>query len=56
MGDIFPFSGITHAVTLNRLAQDHRWLAFMLDRIRISGIDFVRVVASAIQAPDVLVA
>ena len=55
MGDVLPFAGFAHAVTLDRLRQDHRRLALMFNRSRIGGVHFGWVVAAAVQAPDILI-
>ena len=46
---------IAHAVALDRLGEDHRRLALVIDRRVIRRVDLVRVVAAAVQVPDVVV-
>ena len=55
MGDVLAFAGFTHAVALDRLGQNHGRLPLMLHRGRVGGVYLVRVVAAAVQAPDVVV-
>ena len=47
---------LAHAEALDGLGQDHRRLALVLHRRGVGGVDLVRIVAAAVQAPDVLVA
>ena len=46
---------LAQAVALDRLGEDHRRLALVLHRRGVGGVDLVRIVAAAVQAPDVLV-
>src|SRR3989304_3663932 len=46
---------LAQAVALDGLGEDHRGLALVLRRRRVRGVDLVRVVAAAVEAPDVLV-
>ena len=55
MGNILSLAGFAHAVTLDGLGEDDRRLTHMFGRRRIRSIHFVRIVAAAIQAPDVVV-
>jgi len=56
MGDVLAFAGLAHTVTLDGLAQDHGRLSGVGDGGSVSGIDLVRIVPAAVQAPDVVVA
>ena len=55
MGDVLAFAGLAHAVALDGLGQDHGRLPGVLHRRGVGGVDLVRVVAAAVQPPDVLV-
>ena len=46
---------LAQAVALDGLGEDHGGLALVLHRRRVGGVDLVRIVAAAVQAPDVLV-
>src|SRR5438270_2195481 len=46
---------LAQAVALDGLGEDHRRLALVLDGRGVRGVHLVRVVAAAIQSPDVLV-
>ncbi len=48
--DHLPFAGLAHAVTLDRLGQDHRRLALVLHRGRVRRVDLERIVAAAASA------
>ena len=56
VGDHLAFARFAHAVALDRLGQDQRRLAGVLDRGGIGGEHLHRVVAAARQAPDLVVA
>src|SRR5690606_28670640 len=56
VGRVERLAGAAHAVALDRLGQDHRRLAGVVHRRVVGGVDLVRVMAAAVQAPDVLVA
>ena len=51
----FASPTLAHAVALDGLGEDHRRLAVVLDRRGEGRVDLVRIVAAAVQAPDVLV-
>ena len=55
MGDVLAFARLAHAVALDGLGEDHGRLALVLHRRRVGGIDLVRIVAAAVQAPDLVV-
>ncbi len=55
MGDVLAFAGHAHAVALDGLGQNHGRLAGMFGCGGVGRINLVRVVATAIQPPDVLV-
>lgn len=48
-------AGRAHAVALHRLGEDHGRHALGVHRFVVRGIDLVRVVAAAVEAPDVVV-
>ena len=52
---ILRLAGRAHAVTLHGLGQDHGRHVLRVHRCVIRGVDLVRIVAAAIQAPDVVV-
>ena len=55
MGDVLRLAGAAHAVALDRLGQDHGRHALGVDGLVVGRIDLVRIVAAAVQAPDVVV-
>jgi len=55
VGDVDRLAGLAHAVALHRLGEDHGRLALVVHRGVVGSVDLVRVVAAAVQAPDVLV-
>ena len=55
MGDVLAFTGRAHAIALHGLGQNHRWLAGVLGRRGIGRIHLERIVATAIEAPDVVI-
>ena len=56
VGRVLRLALLAHAESLDGLGEDHGGLALVLHRRRVRGVDLVRVVAAAVQAPDVLVA
>ena len=55
VGDVHPLAGLAHAVALDRLGEDDRRLPRVLHGRRVGGVDLVRVVAAAVEAPEILV-
>ena len=55
VGDVLALAGLAHPVALDRLGEDHRRLARVLDGRRVGGVDLARVVAAAVEQPDLLV-
>ena len=55
VGDVHRLAGGAQAIALDRLGEDHRRLALVRARRVIRRIDLVRVVAAAVEVPDVLV-
>jgi hypothetical protein len=55
VGDVLRLARLAHAVALDGLGEDHRRLAGVLHRRGVGGVDLVRIVAAAVQAPDVVV-
>ena len=53
--DVLRLAGLAHAVALDRLGEDDRRLALVLDGRVVRRVDLVRIVAAAVQVPDVLV-
>ena len=53
VGRILTLANPTHAIPLDRLGQNDRRLAPMVGGAVESGIDLVRVMTTAIQAPDI---
>ena len=55
MRDVARFAGIAHSVTFDCLRQHNGRLTLVMKRRMIGGVNFVRVVPAAVQAPDVVV-
>ena len=56
VGNVLAFAGLTHAVTFDGFGQDYsRTAVGVVYGFIISGINFVRVVAAAVQGPDFVV-
>ena len=55
VGDHLALAGDAHPVALDRLGQDHRRLAAVVDRLVVGGVDLLLVVAAAVEQPDLLV-
>ena len=55
MGDVLRLTGLAHTVALDGLGEYHGRLAAMLHGRRIGRVDLMRIVATAIEAPDVVV-
>ncbi len=53
--DVLRLAGLAHAVALDGLGEDHRRLALVMDRRVVGRVHLVRVMAAAIEAPDVVV-
>ena len=53
--DVLTFSGIAHTITFNGMRQDHGRLTFGLLRFLQCSVDFLRIVTTAVQSPDLLV-
>ncbi len=56
VGNVFALPGLAHAVALDGLHEDHRGPALVLDRRLVGGVELHRIVATAIERPDLLVA
>src|SRR4029077_19160220 len=56
VGDVLALAGIAHPVALDRLRKDDRGLTRVRDRGRVRRLDLDRIVAAAIELPDLLVA
>src|SRR5690606_11066706 len=55
VGRVQRLAGRAHAVALDRLGQDHGRLALGLRGVAVGRVDLVRIVAAAVEAPDVVV-
>jgi hypothetical protein len=55
VGDVLRLAGLAHAIALDGLGQDDGRLALVRHGGGVGGIHLVRIVAAAIQAPDVVV-
>ena len=55
MGDVLPFTRLAHAVAFDGFGEDDGRLPLVFHRRGIRRINFVRVVATTIEAPDILV-
>ena len=55
VSDVFTFSGIAHAIPFNGMGQDNGRFAFGLLRFFQCSKDFLRIVTTAVQSPDLLV-
>ena len=55
MGDVLTFSGVTHAVTFNGMGEDYGRFAFGFLRFFQCSVNFLRIVAAAVQGPNLLV-
>jgi hypothetical protein len=55
VGDVLALAGLAHAVALDGLGEDHGRLALVVDAAAVGRVDLVRIVAAAVQAPDVVV-
>jgi hypothetical protein len=53
--DVHRLAGLAHAVALDRLGQDQRRLALVLDGALVGAEDLEDVVAAAVERPDVVV-
>ncbi len=55
VGDVFTFSGVAHAVTFDGMGQDNCCFAFGFLRFLECSVDFLRIVATTVQCPDLIV-
>ncbi len=55
MSRVLALTDLAHAVALDRLGQDHGRLAEVATGGRVRGVDLVRIMSAAIQAPDIRV-
>ena len=55
VSDVFTFCGITHAVTFDGVGQDHSRFTFGFTRFFQCSVNFLRIVTTAVQSPDLLV-
>ncbi|ABA48711.1 hypothetical protein BURPS1710b_2745 [Burkholderia pseudomallei 1710b] len=53
--DVHRLAGFAHPVALDRLRKDHRRRALRIARLVERRVDLVRIVAAAVQVPDVVV-
>ncbi len=54
--DVLRFARLAHAVALDRLGEDDRGLPFVIESRFICRVHFARIVAAALQRPNVFVA
>ena len=52
---VFALAALAHAKTLDGLDQQHCWLALVINRSVVSGVDLLRVMATPAQVPDVVI-
>ena len=50
---VLRLAGRAHAITLDRLGQNHGGLAGVLDRRRVGRVNLVRIVSAPVKAPDI---
>ena len=55
VGRIATFEGSSQTVALNGVRQNDSWFAFVFSRSLVRGINFLVVVTTAFQTPDLLV-
>lgn len=55
VGNVLAFTGITQTITFHCLGQDHGWTTLGLLGFIERGVNFHRIVTTAVQAPDVIV-
>ena len=55
VGDVLPLAGLSHPVALDGLGQDDGRLAGRPHGGRVGGVDLDRIVAAAVERPDLLV-
>ena len=53
--DVFTFSRVAHAVTFNGMSKDYCRFAFGFLRFLECRVDFLRIVTTTVQSPDLLV-
>ena len=53
--DVFTFSRVAHAVTFNGMSKDYCRFAFGFLRFLECSVDFLRIVTTTVQCPDLLV-
>ena len=56
VSDVFTFSGVTHAVTFNGVSQNNSRLTFGFFRFFQCCVDFLRIVTTTVQCPDLVIA
>ena len=56
VGGIFGFTGVTHAVALDRFCQNYSWLPPVIHRGVVRGINLVRVMTTSIKAIYIFIA
>ena len=55
VGRVAALCHLAHSVAFDRLDKNDRRLAFVSDGCRKCSVDFVRIVATTVQTPDVIV-
>ena len=56
MGDVLALTRLTEAIALDGMGQNHRWLFFLRDCVLVSSVDLIRVMTTAGQTSQLLVA
>jgi hypothetical protein len=56
MGDHLPLARLAHAIALDGLGENDGRLALVVDRGLVGGVDLDRIMAAALQRPDLVVA
>ena len=55
VSDVFTFSGVTHAVTFDGMGEDYSCFAFGFLRFFQCSVNFLRIVTTAVQRPNLLI-
>ena len=55
VSDVFTFGGVTHAITFDGMGQDDGGFAFGFLRFFQCSVDFLRIVTTTVQRPDLLI-
>ena len=55
MSDVLGLTRLTHSVSFNGLGEYYGGLPSMLCSLSVGGIDFMRIMSTTVQAPDIVV-